>query len=82
MVGVALNFTSFNPIQALFWSAVINGVVAGDGPDDASYRQYKGHGPIYRDWRPAFYGVADDRRHGGCGSRNAHYCSHVARVAP
>ena len=28
LVGVALNFTSFNPIQALFWSAVINGVVA------------------------------------------------------
>jgi Mn2+/Fe2+ NRAMP family transporter len=28
LVRVALNFTSFNPIQALFWSAVINGVVA------------------------------------------------------
>jgi NRAMP (natural resistance-associated macrophage protein)-like metal ion transporter len=28
LIGVALNFTSFNPIQALFWSAVINGVVA------------------------------------------------------
>jgi Mn2+/Fe2+ NRAMP family transporter len=28
LVGVALNFASFNPIQALFWSAVINGVVA------------------------------------------------------
>jgi Mn2+/Fe2+ NRAMP family transporter len=28
LVGVALNFTPFNPIQALFWSAVINGVVA------------------------------------------------------
>jgi Mn2+/Fe2+ NRAMP family transporter len=28
LVGIALNFTSFNPIQALFWSAVINGVVA------------------------------------------------------
>jgi Mn2+/Fe2+ NRAMP family transporter len=28
LVGVALNSTSFNPIQALFWSAVINGVVA------------------------------------------------------
>jgi Mn2+/Fe2+ NRAMP family transporter len=28
LVGVALNFTSFDPIQALFWSAVINGVVA------------------------------------------------------
>jgi Mn2+/Fe2+ NRAMP family transporter len=27
-VGAALNFTSFDPIQALFWSAVINGVVA------------------------------------------------------
>lgn len=26
--GVGLNFTSFNPIQALFWFAVINGVVA------------------------------------------------------
>ena len=26
--GVALNFTSINPIQALFWSAVINGVIA------------------------------------------------------
>jgi len=23
-----LNFTSFNPIQALFWSAVINGIVS------------------------------------------------------
>jgi len=28
LVGVALNFTSVYPIQALFWSAVINGVVA------------------------------------------------------
>ncbi len=28
LVGVALNFTSVNPIQALFWSAVVNGIVA------------------------------------------------------
>ena len=28
MVGVALNFSSINPIKALYWSAVINGVVA------------------------------------------------------
>jgi NRAMP (natural resistance-associated macrophage protein)-like metal ion transporter len=27
-VGVALNFTSLDPIKALFWSAVINGVAA------------------------------------------------------
>jgi NRAMP (natural resistance-associated macrophage protein)-like metal ion transporter len=27
-VGIALNFTSIDPIKALFWSAVINGVVA------------------------------------------------------
>jgi NRAMP (natural resistance-associated macrophage protein)-like metal ion transporter len=27
-VGVALNFTPINPMKALFWSAVINGVVA------------------------------------------------------
>ncbi len=28
LVGAALNFTSIDPIKALFWSAVINGVVA------------------------------------------------------
>jgi hypothetical protein len=54
---------------------------AGDGPDDASYRQYKGHGPIYGDWRPALYGMAGDRRHDRRGRWNAHYCSHVAGVA-
>ena len=28
IVGVGLNFTRIDPIKALFWSAVINGVVA------------------------------------------------------
>ncbi len=28
LIGLALNFTSINPIKALFWTAVINGVVA------------------------------------------------------
>jgi Mn2+/Fe2+ NRAMP family transporter len=28
LLGVALNFTSINPIKALFWSAVVNGVAA------------------------------------------------------
>ena len=28
LVGVALNFTPINPIKALYWGAVINGVVA------------------------------------------------------
>jgi NRAMP (natural resistance-associated macrophage protein)-like metal ion transporter len=28
LMGVAMNFTSLDPIRALFWSAVINGVVA------------------------------------------------------
>ncbi|MBB3146152.1 Mn2+/Fe2+ NRAMP family transporter [Phyllobacterium trifolii] len=27
-IGVGLNFTPINPMQALYWSAVINGVVA------------------------------------------------------
>jgi hypothetical protein len=27
-VGAGLNFTPLDPIKALFWSAVINGVVA------------------------------------------------------
>lgn len=29
LLGVVLNFTHLDPIKALFWSAVINGVVAG-----------------------------------------------------
>jgi NRAMP (natural resistance-associated macrophage protein)-like metal ion transporter len=28
-LGIALNFTPINPIQALYWSAVVNGVLAG-----------------------------------------------------
>jgi Mn2+/Fe2+ NRAMP family transporter len=28
LIGVGLNFSSIDPIKALFWSAVINGVVA------------------------------------------------------
>jgi NRAMP (natural resistance-associated macrophage protein)-like metal ion transporter len=28
LLGVALNFTSIDPIKALFWSAVINGIIA------------------------------------------------------
>jgi NRAMP (natural resistance-associated macrophage protein)-like metal ion transporter len=28
LIGVALNFTSLNPVKALYWSAVINGVLA------------------------------------------------------
>jgi hypothetical protein len=28
VLGMALNFTPINPIKALFWSAVINGVIS------------------------------------------------------
>jgi len=28
VIGIVLNFTPINPISALFWSAVINGVLA------------------------------------------------------
>lgn len=28
LVGIAINFTGINPIKALFWSAVVNGIVA------------------------------------------------------
>jgi Mn2+/Fe2+ NRAMP family transporter len=28
LLGVAIDFTSIDPIKALFWSAVINGVIA------------------------------------------------------
>ena len=28
MIGILINFSPINPIKALYWSAVINGVVA------------------------------------------------------
>jgi Mn2+/Fe2+ NRAMP family transporter len=28
LIGISLNFLGMNPIRALFWSAVLNGVVA------------------------------------------------------
>ena len=28
IIGVAVNFTDINPVKALFWTAVINGVIA------------------------------------------------------
>ena len=28
LIGIAINFAPINPIRALYWSAVINGVVA------------------------------------------------------
>ena len=28
VIGILINFIGFNPIKALFWSAVLNGVVA------------------------------------------------------
>jgi Mn2+/Fe2+ NRAMP family transporter len=28
LIGMIINFTEINPIKALYWSAVINGVVA------------------------------------------------------
>ena len=28
LIGILINFVGFDPIKALFWSAVINGVVA------------------------------------------------------
>ncbi len=45
-MGVALNFTSIDPIKALFWSAVINGIaaVSDHGRNDADDRQSESDG--------------------------------------
>ncbi len=69
LVGMALNFTSFNPIQALFWSAVINGVVAVPvmvlmmllTANTKVMGQFTVTGVL------RFYGMASDRRHDCCG---------------
>jgi Mn2+/Fe2+ NRAMP family transporter len=83
LVGVALNFTSLDPIQALFWSAVINGVVAVPvmvlmmllTANTKVMGQFTVTGVL------RFMGWPATRRHGRCGRCDAHYGSHVAGVA-
>src|SRR5471030_1083316 len=51
-VGVMLNFTPLDPVRALFWSAVINGVAAGGpdhGHDHADGLAAAGDGPVHAD---------------------------------
>ena len=68
LVGMILNFTPMNPIKALYWSAVINGVVAVPVmvDHDADVGRTKDHGPVRR------HGLAEGARLGehsphGCG---------------
>jgi hypothetical protein len=46
-LGIAMNFAAINPIRALYWCAVLNGIVfrAGDGDDDADQQQRTHHVP-------------------------------------
>jgi hypothetical protein len=48
LAGVAMNFAHIDPIAALLWSAVINGVIVGTrlDHDDADRPQARDHGPI------------------------------------
>ena len=71
--GVALDFTPIDPIKALFWSAVINGVIAvpimvvmmllADDP--------RGDGTVHGHAPPEGAGVARDVDDGGGGRRDA-----------
>jgi hypothetical protein len=40
LIGILINFSSINPIKALYWSAVINGVVAADPRAGPSIRHF------------------------------------------
>ena len=64
LIGILINFVHLDPIKALFWSAVLNGVVAvplmvddhGHGPPEA------GHGRVHRAAPAMGDGLAVDRR--------------------
>ncbi len=55
MIGALLNFTSINPISALYYSAVINGVAAVPvlvammilGRDEQTMGQFRIQGPLF-----------------------------------
>ena len=53
LVGMAINFLGINPITALVWSAVLNGLIAPAAPDPrhARLEQSRGNGRAYQ--RPA-----------------------------
>ncbi len=50
VLGAALNFSSINPMDALYWSAVITGSRRGPdhGRDDADGDQFSGYGATTR----------------------------------
>ena len=65
-IGALMNFTPIDPIKALFWAAVINGIVAVPvmavmmvmSTKTAIMGRFTVHGPL------RFFGLGRDRRHG------------------
>ena len=82
-VGVAIDFTPIDPIKALVWAAVINGVVAvpimAVMMRMAVRPEIMGTFVIRRRLRQAR--LARDRRHGTYRRRNARFVFRVTRVA-
>ncbi len=67
LVGAMLNFTPIDPIRALFWSAVINGVAAVPimVHDHADGLTPEGDGPVHADAAAGRPGLAGDGGDGG-----------------
>jgi hypothetical protein len=75
VIGVGTNFVGLDPVKALFWAAVINGVVSvplngGDHGDDA-----QGDGAVHAAMDTVRYGL--DVRCGDDGSGGDHVCDVV-----
>ena len=72
LIGIGINFVHIDPIKALFWSAVINGVVAvaaddrDDGHDDAA----QGDGPFHAAASALGFRLDSDGGDGGDGDRD------------
>ena len=79
LLGLGLIFTPLDPIRALFWSAVINGVVGGavHGVDHAHVEQPPDDGRIHHEGLAAGRGLGS---HGGDGAGRARVVRHVGEV--
>ena len=65
LAGVGLNFTALDPVRALYWSAVVNGVLAA--PVMAAVMLAAGNGRRQRPHHGPAYSVADHARGGVAG---------------
>jgi Mn2+/Fe2+ NRAMP family transporter len=83
LIGALINFSLINPIKALYWSAVLNGIVAV--PVMAMMMLISVNPTIMGKFdrrRDAHHGLDGDGRAGGRGAGNGHHLDRVREALP